>query len=100
MYTLRTVSKRGSFNQYLGRVYNSVNRFEHRERFLDDYKKVFPNEHIADLDPTSDDNSKNVIGFIETSDGVLIPIYQYDSNYIMMNGETVEHVNRAMTRMS
>lgn len=98
MYTLRTVNEKGNFNRFLGSCYNSINRFEHPERFREYYKRYFGEDHVSDLGTSSDEYSENIIGFISTKFDDLIAIYGNESNYIMLEGETFEYLNRAMTR--
>ena len=98
MYTLRQVNKNGSFNQSLGRCYNSVNRFEHPERFGEYYKEVYKKDHVADLDLKSDDYTKSAIGFIISEDDVVIPVHDKHVWFIMHNGNTVERLNSSMKR--
>ena len=97
MYTLRQVNEDGSLNQILGREYNLVNRFEHTKKFRKYYLYVFDQEHVADLDLESTKDSKNIIGFVINENGAAIPICFTDSNYIMLEGKTVDTLNKSMT---
>lgn len=100
MYTLRKVNQElGTFDQALGQCYNRVNRFENKKRFREYFKEVFRKDHVADLDTAVDEDTKNTIGFVITSNDYIIPIDQRDDNYIVTEtGKTLVRLNKSMTR--
>lgn len=99
MYTLRVVTEGSIRNHSLGNFYHTTNRFEHPERFREIFKEVYGRNHVADLDPESDDDTKNIIGFVTGNTDWTIPIDQRESSYVMTeSGNTFERVNKAMKK--
>lgn len=86
MYTLRTITPDNVVtNISLGKVYSTNCRFTSRESFENFYKELFGEYHVADLDETSTESSRNCKMIIKTLDG-LYPIYNTNESYIMTEG--------------
>lgn len=97
MFTLRTITPDGlQSNQFLGKRYIYVDRDIQYEEFCRNYKVVFGIKHVADLDKTSDNFSKNCYGIVVTNDGSeLTPLYKGNQNYIMSpNGQTFANLTQ------
>ena len=94
MYTLRKVKRKETINHYLGKDYVYVDRFSNEDSFRKHYNNVFKENHEANLDYSSTESSKNVLGFLITD--IIYPIYKDESAYIMTeNGKTFERLNQA-----
>lgn len=92
MYTLRTITKNQTFNQCLGSSYTYIDRNCNYEDFRHYYKSCFGVEHVADLDDTATEFTKNTVGFIVVDS--VIPIYKDQWVYIMTeSGQTFERLN-------
>ena len=86
MYTLRTITPENVVtNISLGKVYSTNCRFTSKKSFENFYKELFGEDHVADLDETSTESSRNCKMIINTLDG-LYPIYSDNLNYIITEG--------------
>lgn len=86
MFILRIIDRENDeMNLSLGDSYNVVDRFSNYDHFCRCYKLHFGNNHIADLDESSDDISKNIFRFITYGPygETLQPINLKHQNYIM-----------------
>lgn len=85
MFALRRISGQGiEMNHSLGDGYTVVGRLENYEEFARSFKKVFNKDHVADLDPESDDHTKRVFAFVSGQNGSFVqPLYSNQQNYIM-----------------
>jgi hypothetical protein len=85
MYTLRRISGQGvEMNFALGQSYTVVHRFTAYESFKRDFEKMFERPHVADLDPTADENTKSVYALVGTHGGEKVyPLYFGQQAYIM-----------------
>lgn len=94
MYTLRTVeANQKQTNQLIGDLYSFVDRDSNEEEFSDIFKDLFGKPHVADLDDTADDHTKNVYGFIQHL-GCTIPLYKENAYYIMTeSGKTFSNLS-------
>ena len=82
MYTLRTVKRDYTQNNFIGGEFVEVCKEKNRERFNEVYKEVFGDEK----------QNEDVIKFIITS--IRIPIYKDEFSYIVMpNGKTFRCLN-------
>lgn len=101
MYTLRNIDVNGCSNHSLGESYSTVSRFENPVRFRELFKDVFEKDHVADLDESSDIDTKNVIQFVLGANNFIIPVYQNESYYIMTNsGQTFEKIDTAIVNLA
>jgi len=82
MYTLRTFTDTSEVNNSLGDYYEIVRREEAYERFSELFKEHFDIDHIADLDPTSSEETRTCYAIISTLRDT-IPVYKGQKNYIM-----------------
>lgn len=94
MYTLRTMTaKNKQINQEIGNVYSLIERDFNYEEFSDAFKIVFGRNHVADLDNTADDFTKECHAFIECM-GATIPLYKHSCYYIMTeSGKTFSNLS-------
>lgn len=70
MYTLRRISSKGvQMNFALGKSYTLIDRFASYEDFQNHFKKFFDRGHVADLDPSANDDTKRVYCFVGNEDG-------------------------------
>ena len=93
MFALRKIIENNQTNYALGIQYSIIHRFEEPELFQETFLKVFGYNHVADLDPTSDNYTKNCYAFIMTNDFEPIPLYFNQKNYIMTeNGKTFSNL--------
>lgn len=85
MFYLRTFANDGTeTNTSLGEYYELIDRFINYERFQQLFEAYAGRKHVADLDPTSDDLTKNCYGFISCKHGVFA--VHKGENYIMTEG--------------
>lgn len=95
MYTLRRVSGNGVvMNQDIGDSYTYISRETSYDDFCKAFKKVYGKPHVADLDDNSDDDTKNVFGFVSGKGGALLePLRGNQRNSIITeNGKTLEQL--------
>ena len=91
MFTLRMLDNDGQINWYLGNSYSYTGRTENPKDFKRTYKNHFEKDHVADLDKTADDNSKDCVGFITSGESGVISIFKNREHryYVMSaNGQT------------
>ena len=94
MYTLRKVIDNIQSNQSLGSQYQVIDIETNYEEFCKAYKLLFRENHVADLEETSSNFSKNCYAIILTKEGSeLIPLYKKQYNYIMTeSGKTFSNL--------
>jgi hypothetical protein len=90
MYTLRKVIDNIQSNQEIGNDYQVVERFLNYDEFC----KAFERTHVADLDGTSDNYTKNCYAILTVNGGSsFIPLYMNQQNYIMSDsGKTFSNL--------
>lgn len=95
IFTLRTVSKRGTVNRVIGGEYNHICRFQNYEEFQGVFKKYFEKNHIADNDSSSDSHTKKCYGFlIYDGASIIHPLFKDETYFIVNeNGKTFEKLN-------
>lgn len=94
-FILRTVTEGNrEINQLIGNTYSFVDRdFDYTE-FCDSFEKAFGRCHVADLDETANEHTKNVYGFVLWY-GESIPLYKDHNYYIMTeSGKTFSNLSR------
>ena len=86
MFILRRISGEGiQMNQVIGDGYTFISRDCNHEEFEKTFELVFCRKHVADLDETSDEDTKNCYAFV--CNGSLIqPLYKNQKNFIMTDG--------------
>lgn len=94
MFTLRRISGEGiEMNQIIGDNYTYIDREINYDEFCKNFQYTFGRNHVADLDETSDDDTKKCYAFVCTSN-LIQPLYKNQSNYIMTeNGKTFANVS-------
>lgn len=94
MYTLRKISGQGvQMNFYLGKSYTVIDRFVNYEDFKNCFKTWYGREHVADLDPTADNDTKTTYAFISDYEGNMHALWMGQSNYIMTeSGQTFSNL--------
>lgn len=95
MYTLRTITSSGlQSNRLIGKAYAIIYRDESYDEFKDVFKKTFNKPHVADLDETSDDDTKQCYAIIIEDGSIFRPLYKKQKNYIMTSeGKTFDNVS-------
>jgi len=83
MFALRKIIENSQTNYALGIQYQVIDREKEYDNFKEVFKKSFGYNHVADLDPTADNYTKNCYAFIMTNDFEPIPLYFNQKNYIM-----------------
>jgi hypothetical protein len=85
MFILRKLTGDGvQFNFTLGSQYTYVDRFASPEDFRRTFKHYYQKDHVADMDPQSDDDTKRCYGFVSNENGDTIhPLHFNQSAYIM-----------------
>jgi len=58
MYTLRTFTENSEVNNWLGSQYEVIMREQSYDRFQELFKEYFEKDHVADLDPTSTEETQ------------------------------------------
>lgn len=93
MFILRRITGTGvEMNQTIGKDYTVVYRDTNPEEFREAFKTYFLRDHVADLDPTADHDTKNVFAFV--SGDIFQPVYRNQQNYIMTeSGKTFYKFN-------
>lgn len=96
MYTLRTIDKDGlQQNTAIGNEYLYADRYMNGQAFREAFMRLFGVPHVADLDESANDTSKNCVGILTTSDGVLRPIWRFHDVYVMTeSGQTFSRLSR------
>jgi len=93
MYALRTFTENSEVNNWLGDQYEIIRREECYERFSELFKDYFEKDHLADLSPSSDEESQRTYAFIINSKNEPIPIYKEQKNYIVTeSGKTYSNI--------
>lgn len=94
MYTLRKMIDNIQSNQEIGSEYQVVERFTNYDEFCKAFAIFFGREHVADLDDTSDNYTKNCYAILIVNNGSsIIPLYMNQQNYIMSeNGKTFSNL--------
>jgi hypothetical protein len=94
MFILRRISSAGvEMNHSLGDGYTYINREYNVLEFRRSFKVFFDKDHVADLDETSDEDSKDVYGFIGNGP-FLQPLYKNQKNFIMTeSGKTFSNLS-------
>jgi hypothetical protein len=92
MFILRQVTeKKMVSNTIIGDNYKVIYREENPEAFREIYKQVFGKDHVADIDETADETSKNCFAFLY-SDGEFVysecwhALFKSESYWIMTDG--------------
>lgn len=78
MYTIRKVIDGVQSNQELGTEYQLVERFATYDEFCKAFEVTFGRSHVADLDDTSDNYTKNCYAILITDGGksTIPPIHE------------------------
>lgn len=93
MFYLRTFDEQGERNETIGDKYSVVYRGVDAERFRAIFKYVFCKDHVADLDESADDSSKNIYGFLEGEGVGHVPLDKENRYYVMTgNGKTFHNL--------
>lgn len=93
MFALRKIIGNSQTNYALGVEYTVVEREVECEKFSEVFLKSFGYSHVADLDPESDNYTKNCYAFILTQDFDAIPLYMKQKNYVMTeSGKTFSNL--------
>lgn len=93
MFALRKIIENQQNNYSLGIEYTVVERFVEPEKFSEVFLKSFGYSHVSDLDPMSDNYTKNCYAFILTQEFDAIPLYLNQKNYIMTeSGKTFSNL--------
>lgn len=88
MFTLRRISSVGvEINQVIGSSYTLIDRVRNPEEFRRTFKEHFDKKHVADLDETSDKETKNCYAFVCNGEFIQ-PLFKNQMNYIMTSGGT------------
>ena len=82
-------------NFVLGNSYTFVSRHENYDEFCKSFRYSFGRDHVADLDESADQDTKNCYAFVSNEDGnKLYALFQNQKNYIMTeNGKTFSNVS-------
>lgn len=88
MLVLRRISSEGvEMNHVVGDNYTYIHRDTNPEEFRRTFKAVFDRDHVADLDPAADKDTKNCYAFV--CHGHIQPLYKNQKNFMMTeNGNT------------
>lgn len=95
MYTIRRITESGvEMNKSLGDSYTLVHRAYNYKEFSKVYERIYGKCHVADLDETADDESKNCFAFVTGEGGAYVqPLYCTQRNYIMSSdGKTFDRI--------
>lgn len=94
MYTLRKIVEDVQHNQNLGNNYQVVERETNYDEFCKAFKVAFQTDHVADLDDSSTEFTKNCYAIIFAHGGSeTIPLYKNQFNYIMTeSGKTFSNL--------
>jgi len=80
-------------NHAIGDSYTYIHRETNPEQFRDTFKVYFKKNHVADLDETSDDDSKRVYAFV-CSGAYNQPLWANQKAYIMTeSGKTFANIS-------
>jgi len=93
MFALRKIIENTQANYALGIEYTIVERFVEYEKFQEVFEKSFGYKHVADLDDSSDNYTKNCYAFVLTQEFEPIPLYMKQKNYVMTeSGKTFSNL--------
>lgn len=95
MFTLRKITSDNiETNTYLGAIFQVIRREENYEEFARTYESIFEKRHVADLDNSADNYSKDTYAFIITEFGKDVhPLYKKQFNYIVSeSGKTFNNL--------
>lgn len=94
MFTLRRYTKYGvQMNQEIGDGYSFIDREVNYSEFCINFERWFKRKHVADLDPTADDDAKNVYAFVGNGE-IIQPLYKNQTAYMMSEtGQTFANVS-------
>jgi hypothetical protein len=94
MFTLRRYSGSGvEMNQEIGDNYTFIDRERSYDDFCKSFEIVFKRKHVADLDETSDSDTKNCYAFVGNG-STIQPLYKNQKNFIMTSGgQTFDNVS-------
>lgn len=101
MYTLRKISTNGTqVNIDLGKCYTIIHRDMNYDEFCKYFKLIFGYNHVADTDKLSNEVTKDVYAFLDTSEREIsmyediFPLYKSQHNYIMTDsGKTFDNLS-------
>jgi len=83
MFILRRISADGvEMNHAVGENYTYIHRTFNPLDFQATFKLYFEKNHVADLDPSSDDDTTQVYAFI-CNGKFLQPLYKRQKNFMM-----------------
>lgn len=98
MFSLRTFNAKGiETNQILGKSYTILYRHGNYEPFCNAFREFFEKPHVADLDETSDADTKNCYAMVVGIDLGYRPLFKGENNqsYIMSSdGKTYCNVTQ------
>jgi hypothetical protein len=93
MYTLRTFTDTSEVNINLGDYYEIVRREEAPASFAVLFEDHFEKKHVADLDPTSSEETRLCYAIIQTQRDT-VPLYKGQKNYIVTEtGKTFSNLS-------
>jgi hypothetical protein len=94
MYTLRRISCDGvQMNQAIGETYTYIHREWTFDEFCKMFESYFERKHVADLDETSDIDTKNCYAFVVNGSFVQ-PLYKNQKSFVMTeSGKTFDNVS-------
>lgn len=89
MFTLRMIDDSGQYNWQLGDNYTYIGRWENPIRFRKLFRSTYDKDHVADDDPQSTEDTKNIMGFVVGDKLEVAAIYRGLKYYVMSsNGQT------------
>lgn len=81
-------------NFFLGKSYTVIDRFVNYEEFQRCFNTWYGRDHVADLDPSANEDTKKTYGFVSDSFGDLHALWMNQQNYIMTeNGATFSNLS-------
>lgn len=86
MYTLRTFTETSEVNNFLGEQYEVVRREENYDRFAELFQENFEKPHVADDDPTANEETIRCYAMVINEKQEPIGIFKGQSNYIVTPG--------------
>lgn len=94
MFTLRRYSGSGvQMNQMIGDGYTLIDRESNYDDFCKTFEAIFQRKHVADLDETSDKDTKDCYAFV-CNGSFVQPLYKNQKNFIMTSGgKTFDNVS-------
>lgn len=80
-------------NQAIGETYIYIHREWNFKEFSEMFEMYFQRKHVADLDETSDFDTKNCYAFVVNAP-LYQPLYKNQKNFIMTeSGKTFDNVS-------